>query len=519
MPISPEQFSSLQTALDSHLVLFVPELILAATIVGLLVFRLFDIFQQIHVHTIAAGAVWSALLFLAAQWIHYPDGSAKTLAFSGLLNLDSFTLFLHTLLLLFALLALFLGRISGLPDVDDSADYAVLLLGGTLGMMLMVAANHLLMVFIGLEMASLPCYALAGFLKGRRSGSESALKYVLYGSAASGVALYGISLLTLKFGGGSLECISRGFAELSAADRFDPMTLAGMLMLLVGFAFKLSVVPFHFWCPDVFEGAAAEVGAFLSVASKAAAVGLTIRVLFSLQTAVGELHPWFLPKTIGVGMMIAAGLTATLGNLAALSQTNLKRLLAYSTIAHAGYMLMAVSTFKANGAAAVLVYLAGYLPTNLAAFAVVAFLRNATGGETIAHTRGLMKRNPAIGIALVVSFMSLLGLPPTAGFAGKFQVFEAVYSAGQQAGQSGCSNLESGYYILLAVGLVNTVISAGYYLRVLKFAVLDDAPDEPYNPVRGGWFLGVLSLAIVILGVAWNPLIQQAAKAVAAFRI
>lgn len=527
MSLTPEQYSSLRLILGENLILFAPELVLAGTVVALLLIRQFKVFDKTHLSTVAAAPLVVALFLIGSQWVAFFDGAGGGPAFSGLIKLDPFATFLRGLLLLFAFLALILGKITGLPDADDSADYATLLLGGTLGMMLMASANHLMMVFIAMEMASLPCYALAGFLKGKRAGSESALKYVLYGSAASGAALYGISLLTMKFGGGSFETLAWGFAGLARdGNGFDALTISGLVLLMVGFAFKLSAVPFHFWCPDVFEGAAAEVGAFLSVASKAAAVGLIVRFLMMLQAQLDEItlyrlmpvDPTFLLRTVGVGVMIVAGLTATLGNLAALAQTNLKRMLAYSTIAHAGYMLMAVATFTTDGAAAALFYLAGYLPTNLAAFAVVAAVRNATGGETIDHFRGLMKRNPAVGIALTVSLLSLLGLPPLVGFAGKFQVFASVYTAGLGCGRLGHTNLQAGFYTLLAIGIVNTVVSAGYYLRVLKAAALDDAPNEPHTPVRGAWFLGLLTVAVVTFGLAWNPLTQLTSKAVAVFR-
>ena len=523
MPVSAEQYTSLRAVLGDHLILFAPEVLVAGTVCVLLLLRLVKAFDRLHLNPVAAGPLLAALLLLGTQWDAFFDGTAGATAFSGLIRLDPFAAFLRGLLLAFALLALLLGRITGLPDAADSADYATLLLGGTLGMMLMASANHLLMVFLGMEMASLPCYALAGFLKGRRAGSEAALKYVLYGAAASGVALYGISLLTVKFGGGSFDAVAKGYADLARTGSLDAVTAAGTLMLLVGFAFKLSAVPFHFWCPDVFEGAAAEVGAFLSVASKAAAVGLTVRFLMTLHGACADVT--FVPKTVGVGVMVVAALTATLGNLAALAQTNLKRMLAYSTIAHAGYMLMAVATLTADGAAAVLFYLAGYLPTNLGAFAAVAAVRTATGGETLDHCRGLAKRSPATAVALTVFLLSLLGLPPLVGFAGKFQVFEAVYSAGQGFGRLGLTGLEGGFYALLAVGVVNTVVSAGYYLRVLKAVVLDDSPASPLegevgepqaSRVGGGMitFLLLLAAAVLVLGLAWNPLLALTAKAV-----
>lgn len=247
-----------------------------------------------------------------------------------------------------------------------------------------------------------------------------------------------------------------------------------------------------------------------------AAVGLTVRFLMTLHGACADVT--FVPKTIGIGVMVVAALTATLGNLAALAQTNLKRMLAYSTIAHAGYMLMAVATFTSDGAAAALFYLAGYLPTNLGAFAAVAAVRTATGGETLDHCRGLAKRSPATAVALTVFLLSLLGLPPLVGFAGKFQVFESVYTAGQGFGRLGLTGLEGGFYALLAVGVVNTVVSAGYYLRVLKAAVLDDADAEAQGQPSSGLtaFLLLLAAAVLVLGLAWNPLLALTAKAVEA---
>jgi NADH-quinone oxidoreductase subunit N len=389
-------------------------------------------------------------------------------------------------------------------------------------MMVMVSANHLLMIFLGMEMASLPSYALAGFLKGRRRGSEAALKYVVYGAASSGVALYGISLLTAQFGTGDLPRVAAGYAAVLQGGGFTPALAAGTLLFLVGLGFKLAAVPFHWWLPDVFEGAAAEVGAFLSVASKAAAVGLTARFLLTLQGAADDFDPTILPRTVGVGVLVAAAVTATLGNLAALAQTNLKRLLGYSTVAHAGYMMMALATFTRTGAAAVLFYLAAYLLMNLGAFAVVAIIRNRTGAETIDACRGLLGRSPALTVGLAAFLLSLLGIPPLAGFAGKFQVFAAVYEAGRDYSRLGQPDLGTAFYVLLGVGVVNTVLSAGYYLRVLRSASLDDAAetDEKGEPAALGesWeaavYVALLAVALVVVGVWWGPLTDLTVRAV-----
>lgn len=512
MILSPESYAALRSALDSDLGLFAPELLVAGSVPLVLALRLIRALDRLHSNAVAVWPLLGALVLLASQWLDLFDGLRGGAVFTGLLQIDAFATFLRTLLVLFALGALALGGLTGLPDRDDSADYLVLLLGGTLGMMVMVSANHLLMVFVGLEMASLPCYALAGFLKGRRSGSEAALKYVLYGSAASGVALYGISLLVTKFGTGSLPGMAHGYADLAKSGGIDGLTYAATALVLAGFAFKLSAVPFHFWLPDVFEGAAAEVGAFLSVASKAAAVGLTARFLLALQREVGSVDPSLLPRTLGIPLLVMAMLTMTLGNLAALGQTNLKRLLAYSTIAHAGVLLLGLAVFTRDGAAATLYYLAGYLPTNLVAFGVAALLRNRAGLETVDDLRGLWTRSPGLAAALAVAMLSLLGLPPLVGFAGKFQIFEALYEARRTS-----PTLGTLYAFALGVAVLNTALSAGYYLKVLKLSFLDE-PEEGATPfaegISTGAFLGLLAVAIVALGVAWNPLVLFTTRAV-----
>ncbi len=376
---------------------------------------------------------------------------------------------------------------TGIPDREDSADFYCLLLGATLGMMLMASANHLLMIYLAVEMASLPSYALAGFLKGRRQSSEAALKYVVYGGGASGVMLYGISLLAGKFGTAYLPDVAMSYvAAVYPVDRivFDPVLVLGTLFLMVGVAFKLSAVPFHFWCPDVFEGASAEVAGFLSVASKGAALALLARISVSLagtdpivsedasarwMAVVGYLIPT---------LAFFAALTATFGNLAAYLQTNLKRLLAYSTIAHAGYMMMGLATLTRDGISAVLFYLIAYLFMNLGAFAVVAFLRNQTGSEDLADFRGLVRRSPWMVVTLSVFLLSLLGIPPLVGFIAKFQIFQALYEAGEQYSQAGEPFLSRTLYVLLGIGAVNTVLSAVYYIKVMKVMILDNRVED-----------------------------------------
>src|SRR5258707_2398735 len=275
---------------------FLPELFLCAGIVLMLFLRVFRAFKGMHMGALALVFVLLALAYSLLQWLNLKGLNGLVLSpndptlnpadviprFGGLVIFDNFTVYLRLFLYGFTALIVWLTLITGIPDRDDSPDFYCLLLGAAVGMAIMAQANHLLMVFIGVEMASLPSFALAGFLKGRRQSSEAALKYVVYGGGASGVMLYGISLLAGKFGTAYLPDLAAGIVastDPAHGTPFDPIVILGILLILVGVAFKVSAVPFHFWCPDVFEGASAEVAGFLSVASKGAALALLARVV------------------------------------------------------------------------------------------------------------------------------------------------------------------------------------------------------------------------------------------------
>jgi NADH-quinone oxidoreductase subunit N len=492
---------------------------------------------------------------IVALWYALPAGGLGQLGaagrqeiFTGMLVYDSLTAFFRMFLLAFAVWFVVLVRMTGLADREDGQDFYTLLLGSTLGMCLMASANHLMTVFLAVEMASVPSYVMAGILKGRRRASEAALKYAVYGAGAAGVMLYGISLLAGLVGSAHLPTIA---AKLVAMD--IPAMVAGgqqggtlmvlalaALMIMVGLAFKLSAVPFHFWCPDVFEGASAEVDAFLSVASKAAAMALLVRVALGVSAvpsaseheiavahrgvpvhAVALLQdagkPAGEPASTGGGstatpagndvvaplapvrrfvailLAIIAAVTSTFGNLAAYGQSNMKRLLAYSTIAHAGYMMMAVAAavqlaggdvVSAREAVAALVfYLAVYVFMNLGAFAIVAFLRSAIGSEEIADYAGLIRPCPLVSVALIAILVSLIGIPPLAGFVGKFAIFAALVDAGGPL-----------MITLLVIAGLNTVVSLIYYLRVAKVVSMDPEPET-----RGPVTLGLLPTTYVLL--------------------
>jgi len=493
---------------------FRAELVLCATIVALLLARMIVSrwkSSPFYVTLIGTGA---ALLLVAPGVIPRPEIPGEI--FTGMLVFDSFSIYMRSLLLLFALLFTTFTQITGVPDRDDAAEFYVLVLGATLGMCLMVSANHMLIVFLGVEMASVPSYVLAGLLRHRRQSSEAALKYAVFGAGTAGVMLYGISLLVGTLGSAHLPTMAARLAEMlqTGTDGNQTAVLAlGGLMVMVGLAFKLSAVPFHFWVPDVFEGATAEVAAFLSIASKAAALALLARLALQFG-AVAEASQAYLCGLIS----LLAAVTCTFGNLAAYGQTNIKRLLAYSTIAHAGYMMMAVAAAVAligsdlpdggDTLAALAFYLGIYLFMNLGAFAVVAFLRNAIHSEAIDDYAGLVRSSPGLAVCMAIILFSLVGLPPLAGFAGKFLIFSGL--------------VEAGLIALLVIGGLNTVLSLFYYLRVVKVMLMAPAPDDrpatevPLSSIPGA-YCAALTLPLLVLGVWWGGLLEWARWAAAAF--
>jgi NADH-quinone oxidoreductase subunit N len=537
MFLTPDIINKLQETLVRDCLAFLPELLLCGTLIGLLLLRLFRAYSRRHLGWITLGLTLVTLGVSWAQWteawpwLPVPGLLTPTERnlFTGLLVYDNFTIFLRLFLVGTTALLIWLSLVTGIPDPDDSGDFYCLLLGATVGMSLMASANHLLMVFIGVEMASLPSYALAGFLKGQRQSSEASLKFVVYGGGASAIMLYGISLLTGMFGTGYLPDVAYAFAAATKGE-FDASMLAlllGLLLILVGVAFKLAAVPFHFWCPDVFEGAAAEVAAFLSVASKGAALALLGRFALVLIGEARFLDNVGLSQQLGLALVFFSALTATFGNLAAYLQTNLKRLLAYSTIAHAGYMMMGLAALNADGAGAVLIYLVAYLFMNLGAFAVVAFLRNQIRSEDLADYRGLVRSAPLLTITLAVFLLSLLGIPPLAGFAAKFQIFRVLFDAGQAySADPAQAGLGYALYALLVIGGLNTVVSAVYYVKVLKVMILDLPPEEeagrapePLPPPPGaGLYAALLAAVIVVVGIYWDPLAAASARGVRQFQ-
>lgn len=526
---------------------FAPEIVLCLTIMGMLLVRVCRWGRLVPGFLMAMIGGLIALWFCDLPAVLNPDtGIVRTEIFTGMLVYDTFTVFMRVFLLVFVVLFTVFTALSRIPDKDDAVDFYCLVLGATLGMCLMASANHLLMIFLAVEMASVPSYALAGQLKYRKRSSEAALKYSIYGAGAAGIMLYGISLVAGLLNSAHLPTMAIKLYELypDMGDGQKMVLALGGLMIMVGLAFKLSAVPFHFWCPDVFEGASAEVNAFLSVASKAAALALLVRVAIGFTalptdavtpepTAVMAENSTALvaeeisdevaasasdpvaPARYFIGLLIGviAAVTCTFGNLAAFAQTNIKRLMAYSTIAHAGYMMLAVPPAIAAAGidvsvaqaaiAALALYVAIYLLMNLGAFAIIAFFRNSIGSEEIADYAGLVKRSPIMVVMFSLILFSLVGLPPLAGFLGKFAIFAALVNSWEATGQ---------IYLfwLLVIGGVNTAISLFYYLRIVKVMTIDPESDVAATaaPVSllAGTFVALLTVPVATLLLYSNTL-------------
>lgn len=516
---------------------FSPELAVCATILLLLFARLFNVDRKGGIVSPAGltmiGIVSAIFLSVVtqSQLMSNADGIYSRELFTGLLVFDPFTGFFRLLLLAAVFIVVWLTLLSGIPDREDGPDFYILLMGSTLGMMMMASANHLLMLFLAIETTSVPSYVMVGFLKGRKTASEAALKYVVYGGGAAGVMLYGISLLSGMLGTAYFPEMATQMAKIAA----DPTLMTGaaittltlaVVMILIGLAFKLSIFPFHFWCPDAFEGASAEVAGFLSVASKAAAFALLVRFCLALVGPAAD-DPEALQQfnmQIGVALGFVAAITATFGNLSAYSQTNMKRLLAYSTIAHAGYMLMAVSammiflnspgdasTANANASLAIeglLYYLVVYVLMNLGAFGIVALIRNEIYSEEIADYAGMSKTSPMLAVGMLICLFSLVGIPPTGGFIGKFVIFAALFDAAQY---------QPIMYAVFLLGVLNTVFSLFYYLNVLRVMWIVPAKDSvriaevPLVSKRGA-YVAFLAVCVMVAGTIFIAPVYEAAE-------
>ncbi len=514
-----------QLANAESLKFFAPEIVLTLGAMGLFVIdlligrhpRRIGILAGVSLAVLAAATLltyWTTQITYAVDGATYTAMQKPVALFHGLIVHDPWAILFKYLSWAVTALAVVIAAPSIEVSSERMGEFCALLLAIAVGMSLMASSTDMLMMVIGVELVSMVSYALAGFRKHHRKSSEAALKYVVYGGVASGMMLFGMSYLYGLIGSTNIVGAStaidqygeRVFKQLLATGSEGAGRLAlvlSIVLVLAGIGYKIASVPWHMWCPDVYEGAPTPFTAFLSVGPKAAGFALAVRVLYGSMTEsagqdlanVVKDVPW--PEVIGV----LAAITMTVGNFAALNQTNLKRMLAYSSIAHAGYLLMGLAAASATGSQSVVIYLVVYLFMNLGAFLVVGTVARLSGSESIFEYRGLSARAPFAAVAFAIFLFSLTGLPPLAGFVGKFHLFKALIDRG-----------ESWHIALAIIGVLNSAVSLYYYARIVKAMFLEKPPTQEPIPVPPSYnfLLGFFVLAVIVFGVYFDGLRQIA---------
>jgi len=477
---------------------FIPELFLTAAIIAVIIVDLIvKNAGKIVTPLLSVGSLLVALFLAYAQY----EMGLKSLFF-GMIVLDPLSVFFKIFVSIATIVIIFFS----LSLKNIKSEYYVLLLIINLGMYLMSSASDLLMMLVSLEIVGLSSYVLAGIYKNNTRSSEAALKYVLYGAASTGIMAYGMSLLYGMTGETNLYAIQKYLIE------FQPYSLSvfiSVILILAGLGYKVAMVPFHFWVPDVYEGAPTPITAFFSVAPKAAGLALMVRFMTSTvghQVSAGAME-WLQNIEINAPLLIAilSVLTMTLGNFVALQQKNVKRMMAYSSIAHAGYVLMAFVVFNKQGYEAVMFYMFVYMLMNFGAFWVIHLVAEKLGSEDITAYHGLGYRAPFAAVSMAVFMFSLTGLPPLAGFIGKFYLFAAIIN-------------EHWYWLALA-GVLNSVVSLYYYAGVAKAMFLVKAENEEAVsfPLFDRVLIGAMAVPTLIFGVYWSPIIKWTSQSIKIF--
>ena len=446
-------------------------------------------------------------LVLAAYYTFQLDQTAPASLFHGMLAIDGFAQFFKLFLLLAAVLVVLASLHSAELAPFHQGEFFALLLAVTLGMVLLANSTNLAMLYLSLELVSLTSYIMVGYLKTDRLSNEASLKYILFGAISTGSMLYGLSLIYGMTGSLNLYTIRDAFLSqgVEGVDQFTVLLI--LVLTMAGFGFKTAAVPFHFWCPDVYAGAPTPVTAFLSVAPKAAGFAVLLRFFFSgmSQTSGGQ---WAIIGGVNWPIVLIgiSVLTMTLGNVAALTQNNLKRMLAYSSIAHAGYILMGAVVLTGDGVKSMLIYLFVYLFMNLGAFLVVTIIYDSDKTFEIDDYNGMFKRSPFVAVAMAIFMLSLIGIPPFSGFMGKLYVFGSV--------------IDKGLYWFAAIGALNAAVAAFYYMRVLKAMLIEDGSGST-APLQVSFFNQALLVALllpnILLIVFWNPIDRWTAASVQLF--
>lgn len=475
---------------------FTSELILT---IGVLVLIVMAMCRKESLNRLAFGTALAtlALALFAVGFTALPEGKGAVL-FMGMISIDPLAQFFKILIIATAMIVCLMADKSADVGSQNKIELYAFLIGTTLGLNMLSSSINMVMIYLSLEIASVLSYLLTGYTGTKRS-EEASIKYVLYGGLASGIMIYGMSLLYGLTGSFNLMEM-REYLSTHTPDRLA--LFITFIMILAGLGYKMAIAPFHMWSPDAYEGAPTPVTAYLSVASKAGGFAVTLR--FFLVTFMDRADTWqpLLNLDWQTLVSVLAMITMTLGNLVALRQTNIKRFLAYSSIAHAGTMLMAVAAQSRLGVESILFYFVTYFLMNLGAFVVVIMIANQFETEEIDDYRGLAKRSLfglIVSICLAVFLFSLVGLPPFAGFVGKWFVFRAV--------------LDAKLYTLAIVGVLNSVVSLYYYVRLAKLMLIDEANSEV--PVQNSYLsysavMVVFAVLTVYFGLFFGPIANWA---------
>jgi NADH-quinone oxidoreductase subunit N len=486
--------------LINSLYLIKPELAISISLVALVIVDLIMGSNKKFLPYVAILGLVVAGYFVIEQFGLNSIAFAST-ANKGMIIADPFGAFFKGIVVFASLFVVYFSTVSNeiKASFDRHGEYYTLIFGMILGMFFMISASDLIVVYLSLELVSLSSYVLAGFTKTSMRNSEASLKYIIYGAVSSGIMLFGISILYGITGSTNLFEIN----ALIQASQIPSLTfiLAGIL-IFVGIGYKISAAPFHFWTPDVYEGAPITITAYLSIASKAAGFALLIRFIkITFIKSIDASGSWQLVEMIDwrTFFVFISIITMTLGNFAALWQDNLKRMLAYSSIAHAGYMLLGMAVLSNQGMIAIIIYFAIYAFMNLGAFFVIMLIANKIGSEDINDYKGLGYSQPFLGVALGIFLISLTGLPPTAGFIGKLYLFIALVDAKM--------------ITLAVIALINSVVALYYYIRVLRNLFLvrpENGTFEFKVSFSNSLVLVALAAPVIIFGIYFTPIINLA---------
>jgi NADH-quinone oxidoreductase subunit N len=467
----------------------VPEIFLAAAAMVLLMLGVFRGNKSTRI------VCWLSALAAAVALVLVASGPDKTMeTFGGLFVSDPFSVYMKCFVLIGSIATLLLSISYIRMQQFERFEYPVLVLLSTVGMLMMVSANDLMSLYLGLELQSLPLYVLAAFKRDSTRATEAGLKYFVLGALSSGMLLYGCSMIYGFSGATNFTEIAKA---LTGHEGLGVGVIVGIVFVAAGLAFKVSAVPFHMWTPDVYEGAPTSVTAFFATAPKIAAMALFVRVM--VEPFAGMTDEW---RQIIVFISVASML---LGAFAAIGQTNIKRLMAYSSIGHMGYALVGLAAGSEEGVRGVLIYMAIYLAMNIGAFACILCMRRKDGMvEQISDLAGLSKSNPAIALALAIFMFSLAGIPPLAGFFGKFYVFMAA--------------IHAGLYALAVIGVLASVVGAFYYVRIIKIMYFDEPAAHFERPLGGEVtvLMAAAALFTLFFFVYPGPLVAWARTAAAA---